>query len=165
MGGLLSRYEKVLLKRLESKCYTSIDTLPIYNWWQIHKTDNFKLLLINPYNRASLEGLVLIWKQLYDQYFEKFGLGDTFISILEKKKEIALLKCERWVSGDKSMETEIKVAELELDQLENLGGSDFLETKAFIEKTLNFQINMKETSVSEFYTYLKTAIENGGRKN
>lgn len=102
-----------------------------------------------------------LWRKLYDQYFEKFGLGENFISILEKKKEIAMMKCERWLTGDKSMETMIKVTEIELEELQSINGGDFLETKAYIEKTLNFQINMKLTSVSEFYSYLKIAIASG----
>lgn len=114
---------------------------------------------------ARLSFLSELWKKIYDQYFEKFGLGENFISILEKKKEIAMMKCDRWLSGDKSMETFIKVAEIELEEMQSLSSGDFLETKAFIEKTLSFQIDMKHTSVSEFYTYFKIAIENGSRKN
>lgn len=164
MDGLLSRYENIRYKHLESKCYNSIDTLPVYNWWQIHKTNNYNLLVIDN-GKVSNKYLILLWKKIYDEYFEKYGLGDAFISILEKKKEIALLKCERWINDDKSLETLINVASLELEELEKVSGMDFLETKAYIEKTLNFQIDMKRTSVNEYYSYLKIAIENGRNKN
>jgi hypothetical protein len=103
------------------------------------------------------------WAAIYDQYFAKFGLGDNFISTIEKKKEIALLKCERWLTGDRSMETFIKVAEIELEELQKVNVGDFLETKAFIEKTFNFQINMKQTSVAEYYNYLKLAADGLGK--
>lgn len=155
---MLSRLKTLSEQNLKSKCYLSIDTLSIFNWWQIHQTNDFTLLQIDRSEAIDKKALGVLWANLYDQYFAKFGLGDNFITILEKKKEIALMKCERWVEGDKSLETLIQVAEIELSELEAANGGDFLQTKGYIEKTLAFQINLKETSVSEYYSYLKTAI-------
>ncbi len=161
----MSRCKKALRKNWERRYYNHIDELPVYNWWRIHQTNDYSFLLLKPGSYGSQYLMSVLWKKLYDQYFEKFGLGENFIATLEKKKEIALLKCERWITSDKSLETFIKVAEVELEEMQSLNAGDFLETKAYIEKVLNFQINMKQTSVSEFYTYLKTAIEHGSRKN
>lgn len=103
-----------------------------------------------------------LWKKIYDEYFERFGMGEHLSDILEKKREIALLKCKKGLLGDSSIDTMISIAELELNEFEQIKGGNFLETKAYIEKTLNFQIDLKKTSVSEYYTYLKLITKENG---
>jgi len=100
--------------------------------------------------------LLVIWRSLNDEYIKQFGFTESFLDIVRKQKEIALLKVNKIVTGDRSLETLIDVCMVELETLKKMsGGGTFLETKAYIEKGMGFAINPMKTSVAEFYNYIK----------
>lgn len=141
--------------------YKSIDDMPIYNWFKIHDTGDLKHLLINK-DRLSEEGKIIIqrrWKKVYDQYLKRFGFGDSFTWLIEKQRQIALLMIEKAETGNLVLETFIDLAEAEIEK-KNIEtkktSSDFFEIKNFVEKEVGFRIDVKQCSVSEFYSYVKT---------
>ena len=105
--------------------------------------------------KAHLGALSIIWSRVYDQYIDRFGMNDDFISYLMKQREISIMKIDRWLNDDRSLETLIDVAELELKEITENGGSDFFETKSAMEKELGFMIDVKKCSVTEFYSYIR----------
>lgn len=112
----------------------------------------------------NIIALTKVWQTLYDEYLLAFGIGEHYKEIIEKEREISLLKIDRYLQNEKSMETLIDIAELELAEMKGIKGGNFLETKSIIEKVLSFQIDMKKTSVAEYYTYLGLAVEQGKSK-
>lgn len=159
------KYANALLnlhaKRLEGKTFDSIDRLPIYNWWQIHKTHDFTWLYTIKRRKASKytrQALQTKWGVVYDGYIERFGLSEDYLKLIEKKKEIAALKVERMATGERSINTFIKIAELELEEMQKGNGReevDFYESKAHVEKQLGFALDPMKITVSEFYSHIK----------
>tara|TARA_R110000868_G_scaffold35798_1_gene127838 strand:- start:9173 stop:9670 length:498 start_codon:yes stop_codon:yes gene_type:complete len=148
-------------KRLEGKVFDSIDSLPIYNWWQIHKAHDFTWLYsikrrkVGKYTRTALQTK---WGVVYDGYIARFGLSEDYLKLIEKKKEIAALKVERMETGSKALNTFIKIAELELNEMQKGDGReevDFYESKSHVEKQLGFALDPMKISVSEFYSHIK----------
>ena len=161
LNGFAQFFSTFLERIFLSRCYYSVDDLPVYNWWQIHETGDLYLLYPNKVKKIWFKKLLLnkLWVKIYDGFIQRFGLGDNFQNIIKKKKYIAITKINRLLSGDKSLGTLIEIAILELAELEKISSGDFLYTKSNLEKIMGFQINIKKTTVSEFYTYLKLASQ------
>ena len=148
-------------KRLQGKLYETIDFLPIYNWWQIHKTHDFAWLYLNkPVKVGKYTNRVLRtqWRRVYDGYIAQFGLSDNYLKIVELMKEIAALKVQRMESGDRTLNTFIKIAEYNLSELQKENTSkdgDFFDTKTALEENVGFRIDPHVISVAEFYSHIR----------
>ena len=150
---------------MENNCYSSIEDLPIYNWWKIHSTGDLTQLCIGSKVKVDLKKLEELWRNIYDQYIKAFGIGDSFLNYVLKQNEIALLQIRRWEEDDRSIETLIEVAEIELKELSLSESGDFYEVKAGIERALGIaRIDVKQCSVVEFYTYIKILNKDGRKR-
>lgn len=137
--------------------YDSLDA-PVYVWDKIHSGGDMSCLIVNKKKVKSvpITHLQEAFDRMYNEYIEEFGFGESFKSIKMKEIEIARLKCRLIQTDDRAYETEIEIAELELDELKKeLAGSKLSEIKIGIEKKMGFQLNMMTTSIREFYMYLK----------
>ena len=157
--------KKFLERLFVSNLYKNIDEMPIYNWWQIHESGD--LTYVMKHRRKVLFMFIYgyflngKWEDLYNQFIDKFGLSDHFKMVIDKKKAIVQMKISKMLNDDFSLQTLIDVAEIELKEMNDISGGGFLSTKANIEKNMGFQIDAKGTSVSEFYTYINLAVDNG----
>lgn len=147
--------------RLYKKVFRDIDEMPIYNWNKIHETGDLKYLIKDGFKAESYEIRFLLkrWKKLYEQYVNRFGFSDDFLSILELEKNIALLKIEKAERGDENIQTFIEIDEIKLQKKKaelNSVKSDFFDIKAGVESSLGFHIDPKKCTVVEFYSYIKT---------
>lgn len=136
--------------------YDSLDA-PVSVWEKIHKTGDLSNLLVKPkkVDDKLQVRLDAAWEKMYNEYLEEFGFSESFKSLKSKEIEIALLKCKLIQTEDRGFETEIEIAELELEDLRmGISESDFKEAKIAIEKNLKFQINMSTTSIRDFYSYI-----------
>ena len=103
--------------------------------------------------------LKIRWRKLTEEYIERFGFSDSFIEITRKQKEILRLKVQRMVDGDKSANTFIKICEEELSEMKGSEVSgNFWELKGSLDRS-GFDIRPMETTVSEFYTHVKTLMK------
>lgn len=146
--------------------YTNINELPAYNWFELNDNFNVDLLLKKPCKIKFLRNILIpeIWKNITNEYIDRFALTDEFLLILEKKKSIALKKLDKIITGDSSMQTLIEVEEMELDSLVNGKYKiTYLEIKTMIEKYFSFHLDLKNISVAEFYTYLEIMKKQNGR--
>lgn len=139
--------------------YTGIDFLPIINWEMVHKKNDFTYLLhkAEKLSEAQIALLKKVWENIYDEYIEVFGFGDQFKDMMKLKLEIAKLQLRKIIEKKESLQNFINVAQLRLDkmQINTTGGADIYKMKAAIEKKLGVHIPLKDTSVREFYSYLK----------
>lgn len=136
--------------------YDSLDA-PVSVWEKIHKTGDLSHLLVKKreVTESIQKKLEDAWEKMYNEYLDEFGFSDSFKSLKSKEIEIALLKCRLIQTEDRSYETEIEIAELDLlDLQKGISDADFKEAKIVIEKNMGFQINMNTTSIRDFYTYL-----------
>ena len=66
-------------------------------------------------------------------------------------------------TGDRTHKTFIAIEQIELDKLLNVKQSKTNSSKVAIEKNLGFQLNMKTTSVTEYYDYIEEIKQDNGR--
>lgn len=155
--------------KLYQKVFRDIDEMPIYNWNKIHETGDLKYLIKDGFKAEGYEMRFLLrrWKKLYEQFIDRFGFSDEFLSILELEKNIALLKIEKAERGDENIQTFIEIDEIKLQkkkaELSNVK-SDFFDIKAGVESSLGFHIDPKKCTVVEFYSYIK-ALKKKNVKN
>lgn len=149
------------MKLHKKVAFKSIDEIPMYNWNKIHETGDLKYLLHDNCKIEAYEFRFLLnrWKKIYQEFVDRFGFSDEFLSILELEKNIALLKIEKAERGDENMQTFIEIDEIKLQKKKaelNSIKSDFYEIKAGVESSLGFHIDPKKCTVVEFYSYIKT---------
>jgi len=141
----------------KAQLYDSLDA-PVYVWDKIHSQGDMSYLIVNRKKVKSVpvSDLQAAFDRMYNEYIDEFGFGESFKSIKMKEIEIARLKCKLVQTDDRSFETEIEIAELELEEMKkDIEGSKLTEIKIAIEKKMGFQLNMMTTSIRDFYTYLK----------
>lgn len=159
------RFEKAYVSyhtwRFSGRVHESIGTLPIYNWWKVHEDLDFSYLLFRPvkkFSAAQLTALSGIWEKIYDEYIRHFGFSEEFLSIIQKKKNIASLKLQFIETEDATLRTFIEVEEFELKQMQEAasGKTDFYESKALMERMLHYPIDEHKMSVLSFFKTIRT---------
>lgn len=138
--------------------YSGIDDMPAYNWFMVHETGDlgFVFQQYQKVNESTRPKLSEIWDGVYESYIRVFGFTESFLRIQALKRKISILKCELAITGDRFNNTLIRSTEYELSQLQLMVKSgDYMEAKKAIDKSVRFQIDLKKTSVREFYSYLK----------
>ena len=114
-------------------------------------------------NKIKWYALRIQWRKLLDEYIERFGFSENFLEIVRKQKEILQFKVKRIVESDRSVNAFIKISEQELSELQKDDkGGDFWQLKGTLDKA-GFNIRPMETSVSEFYTHVKTLMNQNKR--
>ena len=82
-------------------------------------------------------------------------------SVIEKQNEILVLKIDKVLTEDRTLQFFIDMKELELQDLMEVKQSGVNKSKVLIEKYLGFRLNEKEVSTKEYYEYLEALKENG----
>ena len=149
-------------KSVRAKCYSSIDTLPIWNWFEIFRINNFKWITINGKlpPKKQIPILSKIYFEFYDAYLAEFGLNETMTKILELKKSL-INRMNNYIQGDRGEQTFIDIETENLKELQNKTGTmqNIWELKSRMEVALKINIDVKKCSVIEFYSYLKIISE------
>lgn len=160
MKGWWKRYES----KLVDECWPSINEMPIANWFEIHESGDLSFLFKKQKKVRGLWMDVLMrhWKKLINQFIARFGIGDGLLELIEKEREIALLKIRRHLEDDPSLQTYIDVALFELEKMKGMASdrADFYQLKGMLELKTGFPIDKRKTSVAEYYSLIKL-IEKG----
>lgn len=146
-------------RRYKKKVYKSIDELPLWNWFRIQETNELKYLFKENVSKWEffIFQLAEVWENLYNEFINTFGISDSLREVLQIKKEIAVMRY-KMVADDSNayLQTFINIKEYELKQiLGRLEKQEFTSAKVYIEKYMGFRIDLKTTSVKEYYEYLK----------
>lgn len=143
--------------------------MPIYFWWQIHKTNDYTYLLKEKVHSKYLgKALAKRWEAIYEGYIERFGFAPEMLEIHRKRCQIAKLKVQKMITGNKIYNTEIRIEEEELEVLmksNDAGESNFFEVKALIEEQRGIAIDHYKVTVAEFFTYIKLLKKRNKPKN
>ena len=161
---LLIKYSKRLQRRLDRDVYPDLNTLPIANWWKINSTNNYAYLLRVNRDVSEQEYTILEGKydDLMEDYIVRYGMNDQLNDVLEKQREIALMRIDLILKNDPSLQTLIEVAEIELNELvKSQEGMSYQTLKAIIDKVMGFQINENTTSVVQFQSYIELTKQHG----
>jgi hypothetical protein len=160
----LIKYSKRLQRRLDRDVYPDLNTLPIANWWKINSTNNYAYLLRVNRDVTEQEYTILEGKydNLMEDYIIRYGMNEQLNDVLEKQREIALMRIDLILKNDPSLQTLIEVAEIELNELvKSQEGMSYQTLKAIIDKVMGFQINENTTSVVQFQSYIELTKQHG----
>jgi len=160
----LIKYSKRLQRRLDRDVYPDLNTLPIANWWKINSTNNYAYLLRVNRDVSEQEYTILEGKydNLMEDYIIRYGMNEQLNDVLEKQREIALMRIDLILKNDPSLQTLIEVAEIELNELvKSQEGMSYQTLKAIIDKVMGFQINENTTSVVQFQSYIELTKQHG----
>jgi len=150
-------------EELQLKTYKSIRDLPQIVWNKIHLSGDYSLLIKEDSNKKELDSEYLfeLWNLIYSEYIDEFGLSERFLSIINKKKEIAELQCDFLLSGDKKIRNFVDIARSELESLtSDVYESDFEGNVIYIEKEIGRKIDNRVISVYDYNNYLRHMLKN-----
>ena len=158
----MKRLKTNLLLRF-SKKFDSIDNLPMYNWKQIHDTNELKWLFVDKVKCENTQELETIWAAIYDEYLREFGLSNEYKDILKAKRKIAELQADYIVKEDRILLNYINIEQNALESMYDTTkkGSSFRDSLVHLEKMQGIKINTKEITVADYYNYLRSIKENG----
>lgn len=139
--------------------------MPVFNWFKCLDSKEYKhcLVNINDYKESINDSCIEAFSNLYAEYIDTFGISQTLTDIIETQNEILLMKIEKAINEDKTLDTFITLKELELKDKLNVKQTKTNTAKVAIEKYLGFRINEKEVTVKEYYDYLEAIKEDNGR--
>lgn len=147
--------------------YQDIFTIPIYNWFKVMSVGSFGFLnvdstFIQPkkVNQDTSEHAANVWFDLNDQFIDEFGQDESTLDLLEKKRDLGLLKASYCVTGDKFKLTQIELKEFELEMFENDEAFNPNKEIGIISKYLGRMIDIRKTSVHQYYT-IKKILQDG----
>ena len=141
--------------------YTSIDEMPIYNWFKCVELKDYSYCAKDRL-KADLEACQIKFSELYAEYVDTFGISQQLQDILGLQNEILVLKIDMVLTNDKTIRTFIELKELELKDKLNVKQSKTNTAKVAIEKYLGFRLNENEVTVKEYYDYLQAIKEDNG---
>lgn len=135
------------------KFYTSIDELPIYNWFKCIDKKEYSYVVKE--GKANEDESKEAFGKLYAEYIDTFGISKILETVLGLQNEILVLKIDKALTKDNSLQFFIDMKELELADTMNVKQSKINTSKIAIEKYLGFKLNEKEVTVKEYYEYLE----------
>jgi len=146
-----------------SKKHSSIDDLPMYNWKQIHDTNELKWLFVKKAKCENTKELEEIWATIYDEYLKEFGLSEEYKEILKIKRRLAMYQADYIEKEDRILLNYINIEQNALESMYDTTkkGSSFRDSLVHLEKMQGIKINTKEITVADYYNYLRSIKNNG----
>ena len=127
--------------------FQSINELPYGRWLRAHNGD---LSAIRKKTFGTGKGDAIHFEKLINEYIRIFGLGDSFMTIWNKKKELAELN-QKYLSdfiNNRYLLTEIEQLEKEIEQLQNESSNgNMLDVIVQLRKINNITIDLDKDSV------------------
>lgn len=145
----------MLSLKTKSKYYTDIDVCPVGIFQKV--MDTGELIHICYDGKPNPKKAYHHWVNIFDQYIDTFGMPSNYISYL-KKMVIALdFYSKAYCDNRKDLITMAIVKEREalMDLGDNEKKEDFSLIVANVSKFLGFAVDPMQTSVRQFYGYLK----------
>lgn len=148
------------------KLYNSIEEMPVYNWFKCIDLKDYSYCMVDrittkyPYE-LHIQKCKECFSNLYNEFLDTFGINESLKQVIELQNEITILKIDKVLTENNSLQTFIELKQIELDELINVKAEKTKTYKVEIEKFLGFRINEKEVSVKEYYEYLEALKENG----
>lgn len=131
--------------------------MPLYNWFKIQDTNNLTYLRKEPKNEVEFTPTLKYYlTKLQDEYYERFGLGEEFVKLLNLKRQYIITLCDYIILDNKFKLTEAELILSDINFLMNEKKPiSNEETVIRIEEMLGFKINTKEITVLEYYSYIQ----------
>jgi|TARA_R100000084_G_scaffold38927_1_gene15680 hypothetical protein len=127
--------------------------MPLYNWIKCNKGELiFVRKKVVKSEKQTLDDEI-VWKKIYDNYIDEFGLNKLHLRLLKVAKEKALLELEYVLTGDNFKLTEIKLEEQRLKEMidNNKQGMTTEQSLVYMSKWLGYHLNSKKITVREYF--------------
>jgi len=181
MKYVLNIYKKLKKLWVSTRCYDSIENLPIEYWFKINREGNLKQLIkTNPYitiiyillaapiiyfNYWLLliwiipivlkPNLNKVWMNIYDEFINRIGLSKEYEEYLNHTKTIAKMECDWVVNPSPIKKMQIKLEILKRNEKNTQKTIEYNTIIAQVSKAQGFRIDPKIVTTLEFYSYLK----------
>ena len=114
---MISKILKLINQQKASNDYfESLSELPLIVWRKIHETGSLELLIKKRNATVTAEELVKAWHKINNDYLSKFGLDQRTLSIIQKRKSLAIALASYLETGDRSFEMEADLLSSEIQQ-------------------------------------------------
>lgn len=155
------------------KYINDIYSSPVYHWLFFLKYNNLAFLRFDSLNIAPhkvvedsdehIEESIESYHDINDQIIQEFGVNESFLAKKEKEMDIALLKLNFILNGNKMKRTEwrIKEAEMQTPEEHNKNQSDLSKEIAIVSKHIGGGIIDIKTYTIHQYLTAKNSISNG----
>lgn len=151
-------FNKNLTKKLEHiETYVSVDDLPIKIWFKIHENGDLSLLCKK--DPIYFDELELIFEKIYNEFIERFGFSDEYLSDLERKKRLANLQADFIITKQRHFKTLIAIEkEIQKQNATESSKQDLEITLAKISKYYGFKLSSRDLTVAEYYSYINNIV-------
>lgn len=139
--------------------YNSIDDIPVYNWFKCIEKSEFQYVLKEP--GELTDQCKEAFDILYCEFIDRYGINENLAEIIRLQNKILINKIDLALTGDKGIEMFIEIDELELKNLLYTKHTKQNSAKIAIEKYMGIRIDLKVTTVTEYYDYLEELKNNG----
>lgn len=157
----MKRLHRYLFKEQKSNYYESLRDFPVWNWWEIHKTND--LTLLAPDGKIDDKAIEVL-QAFKDEFVNTFGLGKEYEKIRKREIDIKLLEIQLALNKDRTVLIKIDMLRKEIDSLKastiNDARDPIGKNIRIIEQYRKFELNPKKTSVLTFYGYIEDIKEN-----
>lgn len=137
------------------KYLNNITKVFLQNWWNIQDTGNFIYLVKDSDHEGEdhSDEAIAAYQILNDQIIEKYGVSNTFMKILKKKKRYLVLMNDGLAKGDKHIQWKAELIEKEIDHMINQETDSRREDSlVIIHKFIGGNMpNPNEMTVDQFY--------------
>ncbi len=144
----------------QTKFYNNIDSFPAYNYLKLVE-ENRPTFLVQKFGMFGFtkKNIETSFEEIQRQIVNKFGISESFREILNINQEILLHKIDNCLENSKANNVFINILTDQLKELTNVGKGDSSQIKTELEKYLGFRLNLKEISVLEYFSYVKSFSE------
>lgn len=154
--------------RLTLRAWSDIVEMPMYNWLKCQEGALRYVYKTVPRHETGTERKY--WERLYDQFLERFGMPAELRDMLERMQAVTDANWD-WILNpeDSLANTNKMAAELDYEALftkDNKTGESKLVFVAAVEKYFGIEIDVKKTTVEQFYSRVEimkteTKVRNG----
>jgi len=146
------------------KYWKSIDTLPIYFYWQVMSSGDLSHIVyegeINEKNKAEIEKA---WSNIEEEFYEMLAEDPTYITDLKEEGRY-YAKMIRSEIGTPLDRIHFK-AEKALHDKKEETPFNYHDSISLLEEKLKFAIDDRTWSVRRYYSQLKRLKNNGTKKS
>ena len=146
---IISIFKKKRLVR--SSIHLTIDRLPAWNYFEILKTGNLKLLII----RGEYEQpyLIKVWEDINYQILDEFDMPVSAKEQIIAEKYLFVDKINYLVTGDRELIHRIKVKQRKLEE-KDTSEKKFQSAEkqaAMLQAKFNIDVDLRKMSILRFY--------------
>lgn len=142
--------------------WASIDEMPLYFW---EKCQEGKLQFVNK-DRKPRPYDADVWLVLYNEYLDRYGLGEQLDRYLTQKIHLAKLRLAYIQTNNVFLLNNIDIAQIELNQLDpsKHEGMSTAQVVVHLSKWIGYRIDTRAITVVEFKEMLEEYVRSNKEK-